>query len=293
MAPGELVTNHEADAMSGASVVTPGVPEAGNQQVERRGGLASTKQPHEDLPLGVCGLALARRVGIRLDGFVGGTFRLALGWNLALGELLLGYLFLGLLRLQRRRDDARDRRLRVIKVRHVFDRGQIAHTDVVADVERCYVELDPLRDVHRKRLDVDLPQRLLQHAALGDPLRLSGELDDHLRVDRLIEPNLLEVNVEEAVLHGVKLVLLEHGVVGLLGALDDDVDDRVEAVGAGEDPAELPLADAERLRGLPAPVENAGNCPFGAQTAGSRASTVLPRLHFELDTFTSHTGSPV
>jgi hypothetical protein len=36
-----------------ACVVTPGVPETGDQQVERRGRLASTKQPHEDLPLGV------------------------------------------------------------------------------------------------------------------------------------------------------------------------------------------------------------------------------------------------
>jgi hypothetical protein len=36
-----------------AGVVTPGVSEAGDQQVERRGRLASTKQSHEDLPLGV------------------------------------------------------------------------------------------------------------------------------------------------------------------------------------------------------------------------------------------------
>ncbi len=70
--------------------------------------------------------------------------------------------------------------------------------------------------------------------------------------------------MEEAVLHRVQLVLLEHGVVGLLGALDDDVDDRVEAVGAGQDAAELPLADAERLRRLAAPVENARNRPCGA-----------------------------
>jgi hypothetical protein len=51
MTPGQLVAHHEPDAVPRAGVVTPGVPKAGDQQVERRGGLAPTKKPHEDLPL--------------------------------------------------------------------------------------------------------------------------------------------------------------------------------------------------------------------------------------------------
>ena len=112
-------------------------------------------------------------------------------------------------------------------------------------------------------------------------------------MDRLVEPHFLQVDVEQPRPRWIELVLLEHGVVGLLGALDDDVDDRVEAVGAGQDAAEVTLADAERLRRLAAPVKNARDRPCSAQTARSRAPAVLPRLHFQLDAFSSHTGSPV
>ena len=56
---------------------------------------------------------------------------------------------------------------------------------------------------------------------------------------------------------------------GLL-ALDDDVEDRVQSRRPGQGLAKLPLGDAERVRRLAAPVEDAGDQPLPAQAAGSR-----------------------
>jgi len=57
---------------------------------------------------------------------------------------------------------------------------------------------------------------------------------------------------------------------------------------AGERLAELPLLDAERMRIVSVPVENARNEPLIAQAARGRASARLPRLHLQLDSLASH-----
>ena len=49
----------------------------------------------------------------------------------------------------------------------------------------------------RQRLDVELARDLLQHAALLDARRLADELHRDRRVDRLVEPNLVEVDVRD------------------------------------------------------------------------------------------------
>ena len=58
------------------------------------------------------------------------------------------------------------------------------------------------------------------------------------------------------------LVVLEHGVVRRLLAVDDDVDDRVQAGWAGQRGTELALANHERLVDLA--VDDAGNQAFAA-----------------------------
>ena len=51
----------------------------------------------------------------------------------------------------------------------------------------------------------------------------------------------------------IELVLLEDRRVGGLLALEDDVEDRVQAVVARQHAPELALRDADRMRLLPAP----------------------------------------
>ncbi len=52
----------------------------------------------------------------------------------------------------------------------------------------------------------------------------------------------MEVHVQESIPGRVQLVVLEHRVVRLLRALDDDVEDRVQAMVARQNAPELALA---------------------------------------------------
>ncbi len=52
-----------------------------------------------------------------------------------------------------------------------------------------------LRDLHRQGLDVDLARDLGEDAALCDAARLADQVHDDLRVDWLVEPHLVEVDV--------------------------------------------------------------------------------------------------
>jgi hypothetical protein len=147
---------------------------------------------------------------------------------------------------------------------------------------------EPVGNLHRQRLDVHLTRDLAEDAALLDPRRLADELDDDLSVDGLIEPHFLEIDVEEPGPGRVELVLLEDGVMGLLRALEDDVEDRVQAVVAGEHAPELALLDAELVRLAAVAVEDAGDEPVRAQAARGGASARLPGLHLEPDAIAGH-----
>ncbi len=68
------------------------------------------------------------------------------------------------------------------------------------------------------------------------------------RLDHLVEPDLVQVDVEQPGTHGIELVLLQHCVMRGLLAVEDDVEDRVEAVLSREDAAKLALLDGERVR---------------------------------------------
>ena len=107
--------------------------------------------------------------------------------------------------------------------------------------------------------------------------------------DRLVEADLVQVDVDDVALDLVDLVVLEDRRVGA-GAVDLDVENRVQAGGAGERPAELTLLDRERDR-LVTPVEHAGDEPLAAQTARFARAEVLALLDDQLCPLSSHTGA--
>ena len=166
--------------------------------------------------------------------------------------------------------------------------GDVHQAKRVADVHVGDVDLDPLGNLHRQRLDVDLARDLREHAALLRADGLADELDHDLRLDRLVEADLLEVDVGDAAGDHVLLVVLEDRRMGRLLAFEHDVEDRVQARGAGQDAAKLSLGDTDRVRRLPAPVEDAGNHPVAAQAARIGGTASLALRYFQLDSFTCH-----
>ena len=101
----------------------------------------------------------------------------------------------------------------------------------------------------------------------------------------------MEVDVRERSAQRMLLVLLQHRVMRRLLALDDDIDDGVQARGAREGDAEVTLADHDRA-GMTLPVENAGNEPLPTQPsrvprAGLRRSALA---HLECDPVVGHGG---
>ena len=98
----------------------------------------------------------------------------------------------------------------------------------VAELEPADVDLDVLRNIRRQRLDVKLARDLLHHATDLCPRRLADELHRDRRLDRLVEANLVKVDVRDRPTDGVLLVILENGVMRGLLALDHDIDDPVQ-----------------------------------------------------------------
>lgn len=76
--------------------------------------------------------------------------------------------------------------------------------------------------------------------------------------------------------------------MGRLLALENDVQDRVQPCGARQCLAKLPLGDAECVRRLAAPVQDAGDQALPAQAAGSRGAVRLAGLDLDLDSFPCH-----
>ena len=156
-----------------------------------------------------------------------------------------------------------------------------------------------LGNLERQRLDAQLAQRLRGDAALAHARRFLGaeQVDRDRRVDRLVEADLLQVDVRDAAAHRVHLVVLEDRRVRAAGAVDLDVEDRVEARGARERAAQLALGDRDRDR-LAAPVEHAGDEPLLAQAARLARAQVAPRGDDQLGALSGHSaaecsGTPV
>ena len=73
-------------------------------------------------------------------------------------------------------------------------------------------------------------------------------------------------------------------------SLQDDVEDRVMAVGAAERAAKLALGDRDRMRLLATSVEDTGNESLSAQARGGSRAHALALLCLQLDSLSSHGG---
>ncbi len=108
--------------------------------------------------------------------------------------------------------------------------------------------------------------------------------------DRLVEADLVQVDVRDAAADLVHLVVLEDRRVRGAGAVDLDVEDRVQAGRAGERAPKLALLDRDRDR-LAAPVEHAGDEALAAQAARLARTEVLALLDDQLCAFSGHTDA--
>ena len=75
----------------------------------------------------------------------------------------------------------------------------------------------------------------------------------------------MEVDVRDAAADRIVLVLLQHGVMRRRLPLEDDVQDRMQPAGTRERAAEIPLGDADRVRGLALAVEDTWDQALPAQ----------------------------
>ena len=206
----------------------------------------------------------------------------------SLAFLALDLLGLGLDDTRRHRDRREDGLLGVVEERHALLHLEVGEAQGVADCHLSDVELEMLGDLQRQRLDRDLAIDLREHAALGHADRLTDELHDDARLDRAVEPHLLQVDVGDPTLDRMLLVVLEDRRVGRVLALERHVEDRVQAVAAGEHAPQLTLGDADRLRVLAATVEHARDQPLLAQAARLRGASALAVLHLQLHSLAGH-----
>jgi len=145
-----------------------------------------------------------------------------------------------------------------------------------------------LRNLHRQSLDGDLAADLREHAALGHANGLTDQLHDDLRLDRLVEPHLLEIHVDDPAAYRVLLVVLENRRMRGLLAFQGHVEDRVQARVAREHAPQLALRDRDRVRFLAAPVEDARDQPLLAQTARFGGAATFALRYLQLHPFAGH-----
>ena len=126
------------------------------------------------------------------------------------------------------------------------------------------VGIDVLRDLHRESFDLQLARDEREDAAGLHAHRLADELHDDRGLDRLVEPDLAQVDVGDRPADRILLVLGEDRRVDGLLSLEDDVEDRVQARRPGHRGPQVLLGDRDRPR-MALPVEDAGNEPLGAQ----------------------------
>ena len=170
------------------------------------------------------------------------------------------------------------------------DRRHILQSQGLAELEAAEVDLDVLRDRRRQRLDVKLACDLLHDATDLGSRRLADELHGDACLDRLVEPHLVEVDVCDRPTNRMLLVVLEHGVMWCLLTFDHDVDDPVQAGGAGQRDAQLSLADDERLVRLS--VEHARDQPLAPQALDVAGAELIGAalLDLECDPVPGHGG---
>ena len=116
---------------------------------------------------------------------------------------------------------------------------------------------------------------MLEHAAFFHPGRVLGalELDQDFRLDRLVEVDLLKIDVAERAAHRMQLLLLDHDRARF-AAVDREVEER----GAlGDHVAHLAFGDLEVGRLRAAGVDDAGDEPLAAHAAGGARTEIGAR----------------
>jgi hypothetical protein len=120
--------------------------------------------------------------------------------------------------------------VQIVEETDSLDRRNIFEPERIADLERRDVGVDVLRDLHGEGLDMELARHVREDSTcVLDTDRLTDEVHDNRRLDRLVEPHLTEVDVRDGAPDGVALKVGEDRRMHRLLALDDDVEDRVEA----------------------------------------------------------------
>jgi hypothetical protein len=123
----------------------------------------------------------------------------------------------------------------IVEIRDASRSEQIREPERVADRHAAHVEIDVLGISIGSALDVDLALHLRKHTALLGARRLTHELHRATRLDRLVEPYLVQIDVGDVAADRILLVVLEDRRVRSRLSFEDDVEDRVQAAGAGED----------------------------------------------------------
>src|SRR5205823_7301802 len=183
VAAGELVDDHLPDVVTVTDVLPPGIAEADDEQVERRGALAPPPGQAHLLLAGFGRAALFAGCGLRTLG--SGFGRLALDALFAFDGLDLGLLDAG-----RHRHGRKHRRLEIVehgdRVRHL----ELRQTERVADVHAGDVDVEVLGNLERQAFDVYLVDDLREYPALLDADGLADECNRDRRMDHLVEADL-------------------------------------------------------------------------------------------------------
>ena len=196
VAPRELVDDHPAGVVARGCVLAARVAETGDEQVERRGVLAPTEEAHGSASSAVPAspararprrrLALGLRSGLALRRSSPSSSLLAFLEPRAprprVGTVTVASTVSGIVEAASRPRERRGRTARSV-------------SPISSRLTSSSISLGHL---HRQRLDVYLARDLREHAALLDAGALADELDDDRGLDRLVEPDLLQVDVDRS-----------------------------------------------------------------------------------------------
>src|SRR5207248_9801 len=110
-----------------------------------------------------------------------------------------------------RRDDGDDRLLGIGQDRDVVGEREVADPEALVQSERGDVRLDGGGNVLGERLDVEVPEVMLDHPTLLHAMRLAGDVDGNFDRDLLVPRDPDEVDVLELPPQVIPLDLPGHG----------------------------------------------------------------------------------
>ena len=276
----ELVDDHPADVVAVARVLATGLP----RPATSRSSVEARRPDGEAQGLLLVGCCLA---GLRPSALGSSPSASSPSPSLALDLLFL--LDLGL-DLDPRRGETVAMTVSCGSSRKVTARRRrrSSRRSTSPIVERGDVDLDVLGDLGRKRLDLELARDEREDAAGLHTLGLADELDDDRRLDRLVEPDLAQVDVRDGAADRVLLVVGEDRRVDGLLALDG----RRRGSRAGR------RARSARPRSCSGTaIARASPCRRGRRErdpgragAATHASRARPLAHLELEPVPGHGG---